>query len=69
MVLHLAYSVPNQYGGYNTGTLCGLSNKANKDENNAVDDPINVTCKKCRYIINNPSNWRYRKYINTISKQ
>jgi hypothetical protein len=64
MVKHLAYCLPNQYGGHNYGTVCGLENRACKDDGrNTTDKPDEVTCKKCLAIINNPNHWRHKKYI------
>ncbi len=66
MVTHLAYCVPNSYGGHNYGTVCGLSNEKSSDgffNTNRTDNSNEVTCKKCLAIMANPKHWRYQKYI------
>jgi len=64
MVKHLAYCIPNEYGGHNFGTLCGLENRLSKEnDGNRTDKQYEVTCKKCLAIMQNPNHWRYRKYI------
>jgi hypothetical protein len=63
MVIHLNYIKENQYGGYITGTICGLENKLSDDGTNSTSNHDEVTCKKCLAIMANPKHWRYRKYI------
>jgi hypothetical protein len=62
MVVHLAYSIPNRYDGFNYGTVCGLENKQSKDIN-ATNIVLDVTCKKCLDIMKQTQHWRYKKYI------
>jgi len=63
MKIHLNYSIENSYGGYTTGTLCGLENKKSTDGTNSTDKKEHVTCLKCLKILNNPNHWRYRKLL------
>lgn len=65
MKLHLNYLVPNQYGGYNTGTVCGRENKQSDDGTNSTHVHSEVTCKFCLTIMADEKHWRHRKYIST----
>lgn len=52
MVKHLSITRPNQYGGYNTRTLCGRVNSAYEGEGiNDTADKSEVTCKLCKKMI------------------
>jgi len=53
----------NEYGGYTTGTLCGR--QAMGEDINGTEEETEVTCKICLNAIDNPANWRWRKYLET----
>lgn len=63
MKVHLAFSVPNAFGGFTSGHVCGREHSENDCENNVTTDSAAVTCKLCLKVIADPKHWRHRKYV------
>lgn len=69
MKVHLAFSVPNAFGGFTSGHACGREHSDNDCENNVTTEHDTVTCKLCRNIIDDTKHWRHRKYISSQGSQ
>lgn len=63
MKVHLAFSVPNAFGGFTSGHVCGREHSENDTENNVTTEHSAVTCKLCLKVIADPAHWRHRKYV------
>jgi len=63
MKVHLAFSVPNAFGGFTSGHVCGREHSDNDTENNVTTEHAAVTCKLCLKVIADPTHWRHRKYV------
>lgn len=51
MVTHLGTMKPNEFGGFNTHTLCRRTNKQSRDGMNSTHKHDEVTCKFCLRLI------------------